>query len=608
MSISFKTSSINFVDAEGKEFAFRGLEYNVAAVCSPLVEEGSGQGLGHPEVKRAKVVKVMVSHQFPVFHGDASSVAKLINIPSKGSMLKKNDAVITYKGQVFQRWQYAEGQVVDIKVKYNDRTNNLNVKVQCYMIERSDAEKYRLGKYRSNGGFLRNIVINDGDQVVFDPQAPLYEGGSAVQAEHVVGAEEFKTLLFALGMVTNLTGIDTKWDSTVGTWQEEEKIARALETVARRVTISRWNIEESCYSMLKAMYKNDANFSFDDDNCGITHRNVWCYYGPLVQIVEVPLTATFIGKCSMFAEHIHYLGTEYPELYRELLNDVKVNQRCVRKAYEMVLGNIPEATEENPTGSLLVIDDKTVIVSGDKLAVTVDDSGPYVDTIIIPEDSEYSLEMVARLSRSIKKAGYSGFLVIAENDRGKEAQVSIDFEVIQHLVGSEAQNLFTSLVAILWCLETSNDERLYDGWSSDYYRSVRMFEGALEFLVGDSASFCRRAAKTSKVAFTCRAGSTIDASVKRDEVHIHSQLMAEWGLHDGDYFLIGRVPVPGMGTLRVVTNDYVPYGTVVVNAALKHAVEEGDVDGDSVVALAVTPEGKLIKPGKRVQSVNPVAD
>ena len=607
MSISLQTSSINFVDADGKEFAFSGLEYTVAAVCSPLVEEGSGQGLGHPETLRAKAVKVMVSRSIPVFNMDSADVAKLIVIPANGTKLAKGDAVISYKGTAFESWRYAEGIVVDRKVKLNNRTNTLNVKVQCLMIERSDAEKYRLGKYRSNGGFLRNIVITEGSDVIFNPNTSLYDGGKAIQAEHVVGAEEFKTLLFALGMVKNLTGLDTKWDSSVGTWSNDEALSKALETVAKRVTVSRWNLEASCYEMLKAMYKDDANFSFDDDSRGIVHSNVWCYYGPLVQIVEVPLTATFVGKCAMFAEHIHYLGTEYPALYAELLEDVKINQRCVKKAYEMVLGRIPGSTEEKPAGTLLIVDDETEIVRGDKLAIQPDDSGEYVETITIPEDREYSLELVAQLTRSIKRAGYSGFLVCADNGK-RDTQVPIDFEVIRHLVGSESQNLFSSLVSILWCLEIPNDERAYDGWSSDYYRAVRLFEGTLEFLVGDSASFCRRAAKTSKLAFTCRAGSTIDASVRRDEVHIHPELMKEWGLTDGDLFLIGRVPVPGMGTLKVVTNELVPYGTVVVNAALKHAVEEGDVDGDSIVALAVTPEGKLIRPGKRVNDVNPIAD
>lgn len=607
MSTSLTTSSIKF-RSKGVDYSFSGIEYNVAAVCSPLVEEGSGQGLGHPETTRAKAVKVMMSKQIPVFEKEAVDVAKLIAIPENGTKLSKGDAVITYRGFAFERWQYDEGRVVERKVRFNDRTSTLNVKVQCLMIERGDAEKYRLGKYRSNGGFLRNIHINEGNNIIFDPNTALYKAGKAIQAEHVVGAEEFKTLLFTLGMLQNQTGLETIWDASVGTWNNEEQISKALETIAKRVTVTRWGIEKSCYEMLKAMYGNDNNFTFEDSTSSITHRNVWCYYGPLVQIVEVPLTATFIGKCSMFCEHIHYLGAEFRELYQELLKDVRVNQQCVKRTYEMVLGHIPGATDDKPQGTLLIVDDETRIVRDtDKLYILPDDSGEYVEEIGIPEDREYSLELVAQLSRNIRNAGYSGFLICADNGK-RFAQVPIDFSVIQHLIGSESQNLFSALVNLFWCLEVIEDERQYDNWSGDFYRAVRLFEGALEFLVGDSASFCRRAAKTSKIAFTCRAGSTIDSSVSRDEIHIHSRLIEEWGIAEGDLFLIGRVPVPGLGKLRVVSNNNVPYGTAVMNAAFKHAVEEGDCDGDSVIGIAVSPEGKLIKPGKGINNVNPVAN
>ena len=99
----------------------------------------------------------------------------------------------------------------------------------------------------------------------------------------------------------------------------------------------------------------------------------------------------------------------------------------------------------------------------------------------------------------------------------------------------------------------------------------------------------------------------MDASVKLDEIHMHSEMLAYWTITEGDLFVVGRVPVPGLGVLRVVANDKVPFGTAVMSAAIKHAIEEGDVDGDSLIGIVISPEGELKTPGNNVQGVNPLA-
>lgn len=621
-SVKLQESKVYFRDLDGEKYNFSGILFQVAAVASPLVEDGSGQGLGHPQVNKKKAARSAVSTVVPALRGEEDKILADIIVAPVGTKLAFGDVVISQKSILarsgatpLEKWgSLIPGRVIsEPEFKFNDSNKTLAVRVECLQVETSDAEKYRgFGKYRSNGGFLRSILITDQEgSTIFDPTSNLYQDGKAIQAEHVVGAEEFKTFMYVAGIVANDILGEAVWNASTGEWENAEALMKATEQSARKVTVKRWNYGAEAYTMFKTLYANHPDFEFDDANNGITHKNVWCWYGEQAEIVEVPLTKTFMGKCPLFAEHIAYLGTEFPELYKVLLEEVKHNQQMVDEALALAEGVIPGETEENPYGTCAVIDDQTKVITGEKFSldlIQTEGGVSVVNSITIPAEAEYDTKLVRKMHRLLKKNGFSGIVIESFDQKGEVYAVPLSLNVFTLVTGTVTHQAFVTFARILRELETSDDDRAYGNWSGTFYRLCRMLAGSLEFLVADSNALLAKATKTPAIAFTCRAASTLDASVALDEIHFHPEHLKFWGLESGDFFLIGRVPVPGMGVLRVVSNDLVPYGTAVMNAGRKHEVEEGDVDGDSLIGLAFSSEGVLRKPSEKLENVNPTKD
>lgn len=612
MTINLETSKVAFVKGESS-YSFQGIKYSEAVVASPLVEEGSGQGLGHPEVSRKFCAKKTLSEAIPVWRFEPDHVKSRLQAREVNSKLAKGDWVVRLlldsgKYKTLLRWESEmEGVVIsETTCSFKERTSTLRVKVDCLEVITTDAEKFRgFGKWRGNGGFLRNIEILDGEVILFNPNLPLREDGKLVQCEHVVGGEEYKTLTYVTSLLANKTTTGkAEWDAHIGQWRNANELENLIRREARTVTVRRWNIEDSVYAMFKTLYGKDNNFTFDDSCNQVVHKDVWCWVGEHVNIVEVPLTRTFMGRCSLFAEHIHYLGTELPELYKQLLKMMKGRQDMVRDALNMALQN-------QSLDKLLIIDAETVITEGPVgINYTTDeDTGEsYIDSISVP--GEFTENTFTQLQRGAEKCGFIGFLIVAEAGRQDkdEACVALNLDLFRRLSGNTASKAARSLLELFCALEVTLEDRCYDNWSGHFYRLARAIEGGLEILVADSSALLRKATKTPEVAFTCRVGGTIDASVARDELHICKDMATTWGLEAGDIAVPGRVPVPGMGCLKVVLNNHVPYGTVVIASATQHAIQEGDCDGDSVIFLAFSPEGKLRVPPQRGRAVNPIAD
>lgn len=622
MSVQISESKVGFRALDGEVYSFAGIKYQVAAVASPLVEDGSGQGLGHPQVSKKKAVKSTVSAVVPALRGTEEEVTKSITVAPKGTKLAYGDAVIyqasllSKEGRlVIEKWNsLIPGKVIgEANLRFNENNRTLAVSVDCLQIETSDAEKYRgFAKYRSNGGFLRNIKIIDqkSGELIFDPNTSLKDDkGNYLQAEHVLGAEEFKTFMFAAGIVANDLLGEVIWDAKTGKWENEEALIKATEASARRVKVVRSNYQADAYQMFKDMYEGHPDFVFDDSTNSITHSNVYCWYGQQAEIVEVPLTKTFMGRCPLFAEHIAYLGTEFPELYKVLLEEVKVNQERIQCALDLAQGEIPNSTDENPYGNCAVIDDQTLVETGEKFKITlVESEGVHVvDTITIPEGTEYDAKLIRKIHKKLSKH-YDGVVIESIDAEGFTYAVPLDLETFTLVTGTVSHEAFVTLARIFHQLEIDSEDRSYDNWSGNFYRLTRMLAGSLEFLVADSNALLAKATKTGPIAFTCRAASTLDACVELDEIHFHPEHIKFWGLEEGDFFLIGRVPVPGLGVLRVVSNELVPFGTGVMNAGRKHEVEEGDVDGDSLIGIAFSKEGILRKPGANLEVVNFLQD
>lgn len=622
MSVQFTQSPVLFQDLEGEQYNYAGITYREAAVASPLVEDGSGQGLGHPEVTRKFATKKMVRTQIPVFRATEEAVREALVIAPKKTWLAYGDAVISIKSAVsktgiavLERWtSLIPGKVVsEPVVKVNEETRNVSVAVECMEVQDGDAEKLRgFGKFRSNGGFLRNIEITNQatGELVFNPMQSLRDAnGNFNQVEHVVGGEEYKTLNYVIGLVAEQMkeGVAV-WDSRTGKWENEQELMQLVEKQAVKVTVKRGNYEESCYQMLKDLYSKHPDFSFNDDLREVTHKNVWAWVGNQVQIVEVPLTRTFMGKCPIFAEHIHYLGTEFPELYSVLLAEVRKNQQLVGAALAIAEGEIPGATDENPYGTCVVLDGQTIVSSGDKTTINLskmEDGVAVIDEVVVA--GEYDMQFISKLHRLLAKNGFTGVVIESSDKNGDPYPVPLSLDIFKLITGSSSHKAVRLFFQILQHLEASDEDRSYDNWEGHLYRLTRMLAGELEYVVADSNALLAKATKTTPIAFGCRAASTLDASVRKDEMHMCSAMLAFWGLEAGDLAVLGRVPVPGMGVFKITINEDVPFGTAVVNAAMKHAVEEGDVDGDQLLAVIFSKEGELRRPGANVPEVAGVA-
>jgi hypothetical protein len=310
-----------------------------------------------------------------------------------------------------------------------------------------------------------------------------------------------------------------------------------------------------------------------------------------------------MGKTRLFAEHVQYLGTEYPELYKVLCEDIAKNQVLLDKVLLMA-----EAVEEEiPTERFAYIDSETKIVEGDKFKLSLDtvDGEAVVNEIVIPE--EYSLDVLRKMERVLKKNGFDGILIQAEDMHGVTFDFPIILEVFNYITGSVSHKAVRALFLAFSLLEIDLEDR-NDRWHSDLYRYGSLLAGSIELAVAESTAVMAKGAKTSALAFTCRAASTVDECVALDELHISEAMAKFWGVEGGDLVSPGRVPVPGAALLHLVINNAVPFGTVVFHAATKHAIEEGDVDGDSCVLLIINPEGDLRKPKRGLPNVVPTMD
>ena len=571
---------------------YNGIPIEVAVVASPLVEEGSGHSIDHPDITRKVCCPTKISAEIPITKEAKDS----ISVALVGTSLKKGDTIIQQKsivnpsGYALEVWgHHCEGKVIsEPSYFHNLDTNILHVTVTCMIIS-SSPEKYRgYGKYRSNGGFLLDLEVREGNNIIFNPKSPLKEGNTFLQSERVVGGEEYKTLMYVLNILAHdMPDGKIYWNGVA--YEDEEQVIKLVEEKAKRVTVTRGNLESSVYQMFKSIYGDDDTFTFEDDTRTVTHHNVWCWTGTSVEMVEVPLTSVFMGKTKLFAEHIHYIGTEYPHLYSILLDELMRNQKLVERALDMV--------EEVENSSYVIMGDETEIIYGEKINLDIYEG--YLMKLSLPD---YTMDTLKRLTKMLRKAKFKGLTLEGTDRKGDNYQYPIDLQVFLSLTGSISHKAVRNLFLLFQCLETPYKERT-GKTTSAVYRYMRLISGVIEGIVVDSNALLARGAKTGPIAYTCRAASTIDASVALDELHISQSMATEWGLEEGDFIIPGRVPVPGVGVLKLVINNRVPYATVVLSAATKHAIEEGDVDGDSIIFLAFSKDGILRKPSNNLADV-----
>ena len=648
-------SPVYFRDLKGQEHNFKGINYLEAVVQSPLVEEGSGQLLCHPETTRTFAVKTKVRTTLPGNRLGEEKLREKIRV-AEGLVVYGQPviqlATILPEGGVkystLEKWdEIMPGLVQSHSVVWNEETELMAVTVDCLLLMSGDNEKYRgFGKARGNGGFLRNVevVSSTNGKTVFNPNQPLKVDGKLVQVEHVVGAEEYKVLNYLIGMVAHEVG-KIVWNSLTGHWEGVTKQGEKLDEAglldligkkAKRVEVTRKWLDPEVYQMFKDLYDKggkwyvEGDFTFTDETYSIVHHQAPCWIGIQTQIIECPLTLSFMGKTSMFAEHIGFLGTEYPALFGQLMESVKRNAEPLTKLFDMAMGIIPGVTNVNPSGNALILDPNTLIKQGEKWELkksVTETGGMVIEDLTIPAGTEYNPKFARELGQKLEKMGYPAIIFESFSSTDEVGVVCLYLEGFVGMTGDVAHKAFKNFSLLLQMLEVDLDERDHN-WDSEFYRVVRMLQGAIEFLVADSNSLIAKASKTEKVLLTARRMGTLDGSVKRDEMHAHPAFLEMFGIIPhytvglkedgqrytkdhldalGDWTTNGRVPVPGSSTQKWVANWSVPFGVVLQLASVVKEQDQGDHDGDSGVSIVMDCQGNL-KPIKAGRNVNPIAD
>lgn len=575
------TSPIKFLLQDGNKVEWQGVEYRTARIQSPLVEEGSGNGIGHPEVTREFHIQTVVRGAVPFVRRD-DKMENHIYVAPIGTELKTGDVVIGYKSKLgivpVTTWDnYASGRVTDKPViKVNGLTKNVNITLPCVAIAHGDVQKFRgVGKFRILP-FTTDITVTEQEsgKVVFDPRQPLTQD----MVEHLVGDEEGKTLTQVIAMVaSSMPNSEAVWDNNTGEWQHAQLLEEKIAQLAKRYIIVRSNYEQNVYEMLKDIHGGDQNFSFDDATNTIIHRNAIGYVGNTVDVIETPLTENFVGKTTLFGEHVGAIAYDYPELYKIIAADIEKNAQVVEKVLSTV------DTEVSDSDCVIFDYVNTVIKEGKKTTIKKEDIDEQEDGSLLIYDMQVSkddlgLTLVRKIAKAVKALGKDYLKLIApegHNSMAYECHLHVD--VLGVIVGDTSSDAYKVLTALLTMLQQPEEERNSDGWDNTFRANVAILKASVEKTVATSNALMEKLNKTSKIAFTCRIANTVDAAVSIDELHIHPTLASKFDVQDGDIALCSRVPMPGVLPLTIVVNDRVPNSVVLCNAAAWAAGNEGEL-------------------------------
>lgn len=695
-----QASPINWRLEDGELIQFAGVNYLIGIGYSPLIAEGSGQGIAHPETIRilttittervnipvpAKVSERMLVQEY---------IAKKVRTVEVDSFVTIGSTLVAMysaqnKEQVLLQWTSVLPAIVrDIEYIYSEVTNSLDVKVTLEQLRKSDAEKARgVEKYRSDGGFNRSISIYESEskELIFNPNHPLKDSeGNYQQLERVISPEESKTILALIGLVAHELGGVT-WDSLTGQWENLDLITSKLEEMMLRVDIKRSDVDPYIYQGFRNLYFDDEDFIFNDDKRSIIHKNVPFWQGVQTEIIETPTTLAFAGRTSLFLEHDLYLGSEFPKLSQKLFNSIQSNSEDVRELYKsmtffynaLTSFNLWEQriTEVDPNAVLelpqefydlqkksLIISESSLItwqkdLDKDRVLIVIPETAEGVssndlDSLILPDSLDWD-SAISIVQQKLLKIGITGLLFFSFTKGQSLLYIPLQSFLKYTRTGSGLT--YRDFISILVLLETPFDQR-DDGWYSNFYRFIQIVKGRLEALLAESNTMAAKMSKTERICLSARIGNTNWGIIKPNEVHLHPASIGYYGLRPhysvhlnpiqylsdeekvkgvdvdnityhwkvnehllqdhpdlfekgmvtvGDYIVLGRVPVPGMTLLKVVSNELVPFGTVFTLSSTQQFANEGDADGDQATCIVIRDDDLFECKGL---NINPLQD
>lgn len=640
---------------------WEGVSHLTMRIQSPLATEGSGNFHYHPSLDdpnhpsfKGMWHERVYSHNFPSGQFGEALTKLTTYVPAVGDTLEKGDVLIgqkkfTLTGDINSPFSLSEKcvnvphraehrcRVKEVQSLYNAQTSNLDVKVTVEEITQTAAEKYRGTSKGRGSSFCRNIRVVDAKtrKSYYNPTKELGEDNPI---EFLLSDEEGKTRLQLAEMASHeVEGLVWNGDH----WENEQLLDQWIIDNRKEVVITRFNLEPTVYAILKQKFGEDESFTWEDQTRTATHR-AQAWMGKVVDVVETPLTHTFVGKTSLFGEVISYLGIEHPALYNLLLDGVTKNQAAISELYSMVGDHFDKFNFENEPDAeafanpiILLEAGGTEVVYGKRVEVEF--------VLLTPEQCEDLFGMPPEVYQAyLTTPGVAKPLAVskitipgeeitlatlraiqrAANASEIPAKVGVDasrfcflgqdkahvyrLDALARVSATTSHNISQNLIRMFMHLgvdsnmgtgdQSLGELRQKGGWESVMSRLQSMLQGAVKTLSVESNTILAKAARTEAVAFQCRAATTIDGTCAIDQALIHPDLAEKFGLVNGDTVLVGRNPMPKMGALKLFISDRAPRNTLMMNAFAWHAFNEGDADGDSVFFLAISSEGDLVVP------------
>jgi hypothetical protein len=573
-------------------------------VASPLIEfGGSGLVVTHPEAVRTFVQRTVLS----MTYADSrfkSGTAGITGLPV-GTKVEPGQAVIWRPNPIAKDGKEAllswtmpvEGIVHGAPAIQITRNGDVTVSVEMLALATSAlCEKFRdVIKGTGNGGFDRNIRItrcNDG-KVIFDPNASLRDAeGNYLVAEMAYGSEEMKTMMGAMSLVAK----EARYSN--GNWENEQELLELLESERVLVDIYIWGLEVTCYKLLLKMYGSHPDFSFNDSERMVTHHSAKAWCGECVHIVEVPMTATFCGKTGLYFEQVESLRTKLPPL-AAMLDEMSTSN------HDMIVKILDTVADGGCQGKAWVTIDTVVRRQEGKCSMIIKSHPVYgfqwISELTLP--AYVNTKVFVALQKSLESQGYNAMGFFAEGQRS-DYFCRLNLEMFAKVQGTNSTVGYHKVTGIFGLLFVDDNGNRMGSYERDYIRHVSALQGILEKMVTDSSKLFAKATKTGDVAITMRARAS--AFLGREDFVVSKKTAEYLGLEAGNWAIIGRVPLPGCGVLKVIIDDNCPDWVAVINPLVKHIIEEGDVDGDQLIAIIVDSEGNIKVPKATVQSVTVV--
>jgi len=644
---SIGSSSYQYQPRDQEPLSYKCHKLATAIVYSPLVCMGSGNGAVHPESKNIYTFSTVRRCELPLTNADLIRDGFTIYIAPVGSFLSYGDTIVSLKTtidgkeieEVLCKWNNMMiGVLQSVDERISDLTDMSTLYLRFTGMIYTLAEKLRAPSIKSRlTNLCNNMIIylegcdpKDPNGLIFDPSRPLRDPktNELLQLQVILSTEEAKTKNAALSLVSEECALKGKpiIYNCNGFFINLDEGVKAIEENLIRVTIDRWDLEPTFYTILKRLYQNTKkNLIFDDEEVvfideekRIIHHNARAVIGICAGKIETPYTAQFFGSVNSYCDSYVSQRIDFEKHGEFIMNFQNENTDGVERTQRCVIESFNEGQEILEQSS--IIDEGTLIKETNmKVCLLKYRQANILHTLYIPSISTKGLFSLQKQNKMFKKKDFITFMV------GEINRLVLDIPTVtQYLNGNSRIKL--SIISLFKAFSIPLEDR-DDSWATKVITIITNIKFLLQTYINISDALYKKVTRSSrKVYFTARVATTTCGFIRTDEIHIHPVTLQFMNIKDPTLRIsinkegkriidndaplyigsISRVPVSSFTHLKVVSNEMVSPFLVALNVATMAFSNEGDADGDSL-AIRVVKEGGVIEI-PTLPLVNPIGD